>query len=361
MAVNGQVYWVLLSLAPGLGPVRIRRLVEAFGDAEQAWRASEIELVQAGLDRRAVEGIVASRKKWEPERVWERLQALGARVVTLGDASYPELLREIPDPPPVLYYRGSFELADRFSVAIVGTRKATSYGRQVAGVLATELARAGVTVVSGLARGIDGEAHMAALRAGGRTLAVLGSGLDRIYPAEHAGLARQIAEQGAIVTEYPPGTKPDAVNFPRRNRVIAGLCLGTLVVEGRATSGSMITAMLALEQGRDVYAVPGEIFNPNAEGPLRLLRDGAKPVTSAEDVLEDLNLAAAVERRELQEALPADPTEAALAQTLGTRALHVDELAREAGLPMSQVSAALLLMELRGAVRQVGAGVYARC
>ncbi|MCC7103908.1 MAG: DNA-protecting protein DprA [Chloroflexi bacterium] len=355
-----QIYWVLLSLAPGLGPVRIKRLIEFFGEPEAAWRAPESALLAAGLDRRTIEGIVASRKKWVPERVWERLTGLGAKVVTLGDGTYPVLLREIPDPPVVLYYRGSIEPADRFSVAVVGTRKATSYGRQAAGVMATELARAGVTVVSGLARGIDGEAHSAALRAGGRTIAVLGSGLDRIYPSEHQGLARQIAERGAVVTEYPPGTKPDAVNFPRRNRVIAGLCLATLVVEGQATSGSMITALLALEQGRDVYAVPGEIFSPAAEGPLRLIRDGAKPAISPEDVLEDLNLTAAVESREIVEAIPADPTEAAVARALAAEALHVDEIARTVELPMSQVSAALLLMELRGLVRQVGAGTYAR-
>jgi len=249
---------------------------------------------------------------------------------------------------------------DRWAVAVVGTRRVTAYGRQVVERLVPELSRAGVTIVSGLARGIDGVAHRVALASGGRTLAVLGSGLDRMYPTEHAALAREIVGQGAVLSEFPLGTPPDALNFPRRNRIISGLAMGTLVVEAGSTSGALITADFALEQGRDVFAVPGSILSPASDGPNRLIKEGAKPVTCAQDILEELNLTAVAQHEAVREALPENDTETALLRLLSQEPLHVDELGRTAALPVAEVSSALTMLELKGLVRQVGGMNYVR-
>ena len=355
------VYWVLLSTVSQIGPARFKKLLEAFGDAEAAWKASPGALAMAGLDRRAVEALAALRSKADPAEVWQKVERTGAKVVTWDDAAYPEQLGHIPDPPPVLYIRGNLLPTDRFAVAVVGTRRVTAYGRQVAERLVADLARAGVTIVSGLARGTDAVAHRAALQAGGRTLAVLGSGLDRIYPTEHAGLAREIERQGALISEFPPGTPPDALNFPRRNRIISGLSMGTLVVEAGETSGALITADFALEQGREVFAVPGSILSPASIGPNRLIQDGAKLVRGAQDVLEELNVSAIVQQEAVREVLPGNETEAALLRLLGGEPRHIDELGRAAALPVAEVSSALTMLELKGLVRQVGGMNYVRC
>ena len=344
-----------------VGPARFKRLLEVFGQPEAAWRASTRELALAGLDRRAIEALGKLRAKLDPAAEWARLERLGVRVITLDDAAYPDHLREIADPPPVLYVKGELLSADRWAVAVVGTRRVTADGRQVVERLVPEMARAGVTIVSGLARGTDALAHRVALEAGGRTLAVLGSGLDRIYPTEHAGLAREIVGRGALLSEFPLGTPPDALNFPRRNRIISGLAMGTLVVEAGETSGALITADFALEQGRDVFAVPGSILSPASEGPNRLIKEGAKPVTCAQDILEELNLTAVAQHEAVREALPENETEATLLRLLSSEPLHVDELGRSSALPVAQVSSALTMMELKGLVRQVGGMNYVRC
>lgn len=358
--LDARAYWVLLTMVPQIGPSRFKRLLEAFPEPEQVWKAKPLALAEAGLDRRAIEGLGQLRAKLDPAEVWARIEKLGIQVVTLADEAYPEHLREIPDPPPVLYVRGELLSADRWAVAVVGTRRVTAYGRQVVERLVSELARAGVTIISGLARGTDAAAHRVALESGGRTVAVLGSGLDRIYPTEHAGLARDIVTRGAVVTEFPPGTPPDAVNFPRRNRIISGLAMGTLVVEAGETSGALITADHALEQGRDVFAVPGSILSPASAGPNRLVQEGAKPVTSAQDILEELNLTAVAHHEAVREALPENETEAALLQLLSSEPLHVDELGRGSALPVAEVTSALTMMELKGLVRQVGGMNYVR-
>jgi DNA processing protein len=358
--VDERIYWVLLTGVSGIGPSRFARLLEHFGDAESAWRATPLDLAGAGLDRRAVEALVALRAARDPEAEQRRLERLGVSVLTLGDAEYPDRLREIADAPPVLYLRGALAVADAWAVAVVGTRRATAYGRHVTEKLVGDLARAGVTVVSGLARGIDTVAHKAALAAGGRTLAVLGSGLDRLYPEENARLAEGIAEQGAILTEYPLGTPPDAQHFPRRNRIVSGLTIGTLVVEADFKSGAMHTANHAAEQGRDVFAVPGSILSPASAGPNQLIKEGAKVVTSAEDVLEELHLTGVAEQRAARAVLPSDPTEALLLGLLSAEPTHVDEVTRAAGLPASVVTSTLTLMELKGLARQLGGMLYVR-
>jgi DNA processing protein len=257
----------------------------------------------------------------------------------------------------VLYVRGEL-IADDWAVAVIGTRRASAYGRQVTRQLAGALARSGITIVSGLARGIDSEAHRAALEAGGRTIAVMGCGVDRVYPPENRGLAREILERGAIVSDYPVGTRPEGVNFPPRNRIISGLSLGVLVTEAGKRSGARITADYAAEQGRDVFAVPGSILMSGSAGTNALIQEGAKLVIRPEDVLEELNLAMVVEQAEARQVLPADQTEAALLAHLSAEPTHVDELRRQVGMPIAQVTSALALMELKGMVRQMGGMRY---
>jgi DNA processing protein len=255
----------------------------------------------------------------------------------------------------VLYVRGAWVAEDEWSVAVVGTRRATAYGRQAATELSRGLAANGVTVVSGLARGVDTIAHRTALDTGGRTVAVLANGLDTIYPPENRRMADEIAERGAVISDYPLGTKPRADFFPRRNRILSGLSLGTLVVEGDYQSGSMITAKFATEQNREVFAVPGSIFSPQSRGPLSLIRDGATPVSSAQDILEALNLTQIGAQLDFGRAAPPEsPDERELMSALTREPQHIDEVARKTGLAAAIVSGTLALLELKGLVRDVG-------
>jgi DNA processing protein len=359
-SLDERIYWVLLTMVKQIGPARFSRLLDRFGSAEVAWNASLLDLAGAGLERRAIESLGQLRQKLDPEAEWRRIEQQGVSVVILDDPVYPSALREIADPPPVLYVRGDLAPADDWAIAVVGTRRASAYGRQATERIVADVVRAGVTVISGLARGIDTHAHKAALAAGGRTIAVLGSGLDRVYPTENRALADQIELSGAVVTEFPLGIPPDATNFPRRNRIVSGLARATLVVEADHKSGAMNTANHAAEQGRDVFAVPGSIFNPLSAGPHQLIREGAKVVTDASDILEELHLTAVVEERATREALPADPTEAALLHLLSDEPTHVDDLTRAAELPSSTVAATLTILELKGLARQLGPMQYVR-
>jgi DNA processing protein len=360
VAVDERIYWVLLTSVSQIGPARLARLLERFGDAETAWRASPLDLAGAGLDRRAIESLLTLRQKADPTRAWRKIEASGATVLTLDDPAYPDRLREIADAPPVLYVNGTLTEADDWAIAIVGTRRATPYGLQVTERLAGDVAAAGVTIVSGLALGVDTYAHRAALARGGRTIAVLGSGIDRIYPGENRGLAQRIAAQGAVISEFPLGAMPDAVNFPRRNRIVSGLARATLVVEADHKSGAMITANVAAEQGRDVFAVPGSILSPLSAGPNQLIKEGARVVTEAADILDELHLTAVVEQRSAREVLPGDPTEATLLGLISHEPLHVDDLTRASRLPSSVVTATLTLLELKGLARQVAPMQYVR-
>jgi DNA processing protein len=351
--------WVGFNRVYGVGPARVRALIDHFGDLAIAWNADPNDLRAAGLDRRAIENLLSARRTLDLDREVERVQQNGARILLWDDADYPPLLKNLPDAPPVLYVKGQLSTADReWTVAIVGTRRATAYGRQAAEMLAADLAHNGITIVSGLARGIDAFAHEAALKAGGRTLGVLACGIDQVYPPEHAKLAARIAEQGALFTEAPCGSPPEAGNFPARNRIISGLSLGTIVVEAGQTSGALITADRALEQGREVFAVPGNIFAKTSHGTNYLLKEGATLVTSAQDVLEALNLKMVTAHSEARAAIPEDPTEAKLFALLSNDPTHIDYLVRESGLPVAQVSSTLALMELKGSVRQIAGMQY---
>lgn len=351
-------YWVAWSLVKGIGAVRFRTLLTAFGDAQAAWEASPQALRQAGLGEKVTANVVRLRQHVSLDVVWDKLQAGNIQVLTWEDEAYPRRLKEIDQPPPVLYLRGSLLPEDEWAVAIVGTRRVTAYGRQVTEELASVLGRNGVTVVSGLARGIDAIAHQATLNAGGRTLAVMGTGVDKIYPPENSRLAEQILAQGALISDYPPGTPPDGINFPPRNRIISGLSLAVVIVEAGLTSGALITASFAAEQGREMFAIPGNINAPQSQGANRLILDGAIPLLNPQQVLEALNLTMVSEHRTARKVLPTDPVEKQVYQVLGAEPLHVDEIRLRTSMPIEQVSATLALMELKGMVRQVGGMNY---
>jgi DNA processing protein len=356
--MNDKRYWVGFNLVKGIGAVRLQALLDAFGDLETAWNASLFDLAGAGLSRKLVERVAQMRTSVNLDDFVAQAEKAGIRILTWQDDEYPSHLKEIDQPPPVLYLRGEITAEDDWSVAIVGTRAVTPYGRQATEELATVLAHNGVTVVSGLARGVDAIAHSAAIKAGGRTIAVLGSGVDRIYPPENRQIAEKISSQGAIVSDYAPGTPPESANFPPRNRIISGLSMAVVVVEAGDTSGALITAEFAVEQGRDVFAIPGSIYAPQSKGTNRLLSNGAKTLLTPQDVLQALDLTRNVERREIRKVLPADTTEAALLDLLGPEPVHVDEIRNRTGLPIEKVSSALTMMELKGMVRQVGGMNY---
>jgi len=353
-------YWIAFNRIPGIGRVRFGLLEKHFQSLGDAWQATASALTEAGLERAVVQRIVAGRPDIDPDAELERLETTGVRALTWNDAAYPARLKEIYDPPPVLYVRGELFEGDEWALAVVGTRRPTPYGRQVAEELSLALAQNGICVVSGLARGIDAIAHRAALETSGRTVAVLACGLDIVYPPEHAKLAREISERGALVSDYPLGTQPRGDYFPRRNRIMSGISLGVLVVEGDVKSGALITARLALEQDREVFAVPGSIFSPQSRGTNSLIQEGAKLVQRVEDVLEELNLTMVPQQMEMRELMPATDTEAALLRHISKEPLHIDEMCRASGLPVATVSSVLAMMELKGLVRQMGPMSYVR-
>lgn len=328
---------------------------------KEAWTAREGALRAAGLDSRAVSEVIANRESISPDAEADGLAQAGIRPVTWNEEEYPDRLKEIDDPPPVLYIKGEIVPDDWRSVAIVGTRSATPYGKQAASTLTRDLVASGITVVSGLARGIDGVAHQEALQSGGRTIAVMACGLDIIYPPEHAHMAASIAQQGALVSEHPLGVKPRSQQFPRRNRVMSGMTLGTLVIEAGEGSGAIRTVQHALEQGREVFCVPGSIFSPKSKMTNLLIQQGAKLVLTHEDVLQELNLSSAPHQMAMAEIvnLP-EGDERSILQQVSLEPLHIDEIRGRCQLPIALVSSTLAMMELKGLVRQVGGMNYVR-
>ena len=352
-------YWLGFNLVKGIGPAKVRALQGYFGDLSRAWHASELQLQKIGLDRRAIRSFITTREQLNLDVALAKVQQANIKLLTWDSPDYPDYLREIETSPPLIYMAGDFVELDRWAVAVVGTRRLTQYGRQITQEIVTGLVNNGVTIVSGLARGIDSIAHKTALDLGGRTIAVLGSGLDCIYPAENRSLVKRIlAGQGAVVSEYGLGVQPEAKNFPPRNRIISGLSLGVLVVEAGVRSGALITSKFALDQDRDIFAVPGYVNSPASAGPNRLIQQGAKLVTSADDILNELNLKLVLEHTAVQLALPDSPDEAALIQHLSAQPKHVDQISRAAGMSSQLVSSTLTLMELKGSVRQVGGMNY---
>lgn len=354
-----RAWWIAVKQVPRMGPARFRALLDAFGSMQSAWIAPGAEL-RAVLPDGLSTDFLNMRSRFDVEAHYERITKGGTRITCWTDDDYPRLLREVPAPPPVLYYRGQLVETDSVAVAIVGTRKVTAYGREMTHRIAYDLAQAGVTIVSGLALGVDGVAHRAAIEAGGRTLAVLGSGIDVIYPGTHRDLARRIEEQGAVITDYPPGTKPDRFNFPPRNRIISGLSRGVVVIEAPERSGALITVDFAAEQGRDAFAVPGPVHAPASAGCLRILREGATLVRSAEDILEDLHIRPLESVPTEQAVLPLSPEERRLLSVLTSQPQHIDDLAEALGQSVSDVSGELMMLELQGSVQSTGGGYYSR-
>jgi DNA processing protein len=358
--------WLLVSQAPGIGSRSFQRLLSRFKRPEDILNASPPELQAAGVGPDGIDFLQrAERHSIQPSLAW--LDHSGRHLLTLHDPTYPPLLAQIPDPPPLLYVQGEPELLQRPQLAIVGSRNPTASGIANAKDFAAYLAGAGLTITSGLAIGIDGAAHQGAMSSG-PSIAVTGTGLDRVYPAAHRNLAHELVKHGALVSEYPPGTPPKAENFPRRNRIISGLSVGVLVVEATLHSGSLITARLALEQGREVFAIPGSIHNPQTRGCHRLIREGAKLVESARDIFEELG-ALLGSLQELPEegdpvATPTstvrDPEYVRLLEAMGFDPISVDELIVRTGLTPESVSSMLLLLELDGHVSSAPGGYYCR-
>jgi DNA processing protein len=352
-------YWLGFNLIKGIGPAKIQALLDFFGNIKAAWQANDLQLQQIGIDRRTIQGFLEVRDKLDLDAEVARLEQNGIWLMVWDSPNYPRYLREVPNPPPLLFGQGELIEADQWAVAVVGTRRLTSYGKQVTRELVSGLVRSNVTIVSGLAKGIDSIAHEVAVEMGGRTIAVLGSGLDNIYPAQNRTLAGRILDgHGAVISEYALGVKPDAKNFPPRNRIISGLSLGVVIIEAGSRSGALITANFALEQNREVFAVPGNINSLASKGTNRLIQQGAKPVLDVEDILEELNLTMVLEQAAVQRAVPDTAEEALLLNHLSHQPLHVDVLSRECGLPSAMVSSTLTLMELKGMVQQVGGMNY---
>jgi DNA processing protein len=343
--------WLALRMVRGIGPVVYRDLLRAFGTPAAVLEASVPALSCLGVRPELARAIRAFEDWGAVDEQLERLARCGGRLITWDDATYPANLRHIHDPPPFLFALGEIQVGDRLAVAVVGSRRVSAHGRRLARELATGLARHGVTLVSGLARGTDAEAQWATIRAGGRTIAVLGSGIDVVYPTEHHALARAIAKQGAVISELWMGTKPDADNFPARNRIISGLSLGTVIVEATEKSGSLITARFAAEQGREVFAVPGAVGD-HTRGTHRLIREGAKLTEGVGDVLEEIapQLKGVAAGRV---AVELSAEEERVLAVISPEALHIDVVITRAGLAANDVLPILLNLELKGAVQQL--------
>ena len=347
-------YWIALSLIDEIGPRTIRALLDSFGDAESIFRADLKALLQIdGIGERRARAIKGFDRWEEVDQILGSAESKEIEIITECDERYPLLLKNIPDRPFLLYMMGDIQPEDRFSVAVVGPRKPTEYGVRVADMIAGELAKAGITIVSGMARGIDTVAHKAAIVSGGRTIAVLGSGIDVPYPPENTGLMKRIRRSGCVVSEFPPGTKPLRGNFPVRNRIISGLSLGVVVIEATDDSGALITANYALEHNREVFSVPGMITSSRSSGTHRLIKRGALLVESAQDVLRELaHQLKGFIREDRKKRVSLSEEEQDLVRHLSREPIHVDELTRESKIPLNRILSILTTLELKGVVRQ---------
>ena len=341
-------------MVPDIGPITAKQLIAHAGDPEHIFRMDMHDLLSVqGVTRARAENIRTFSLWDDVEKQVTGLQKRGLSAICYGDQVYPAALKEIPDAPVVLYMKGTYQPEDRYGIAVVGSRKYSPYGETVTHKISGELATAGFTVISGMARGIDTFAHRSALAAGGRTIAVLGSGLDVSYPAENKGLMEKIASAGCVITEFPLGTAPNRENFPRRNRLISGLSMGVLVIEAAEGSGSLITASIALEQNREVFAVPGNITSGNSAGTNLLIRQGARMVTRADDIIEELApVLKGFIRNGTRQEVDLSAEEKGICAGMTHEPQHIDLLSREIRLPVHRILDILLSLELKGVVRQ---------
>ncbi len=356
MNVEEISWWVALNMVPDMGDKTFIRLIEHFGSAEAVFSASFSELKSVeGIRPSVIDGIKIFKDFKNARKEVERARDAGVSILTFKDQDYPGNLRNIQDPPPLLYVRGKLEQSDAKAVAIVGSRKTSSYGKAVAERLAHELSSLGITVVSGMAIGIDSFAHEGALK-GGRTVAVLGSGIDIIYPRSNQKLYERIIEKGAVISQFPMGTEPRKSNFPLRNRVISGLSMGVVIVEAAERSGALITAHWALEQGREVFAVPGSIFSQNSKGPHKLIKSGAKLVESIDDVLEEIFPDFAAKREKVNVDLTTDEEKILAIIKRGYR--FIDEVIEISGKSAAEVGAIIMGLELKGVITQMEGNIF---
>jgi len=350
-------YWHAFNCIDGFGPQVFKKILAGFSSLEDSWRDDGKIFFNLGLSEKQTNNFLSFRKKNDPEKLFEELLKEKIEILAISDKAYPPQLKEIASAPPVLYVRGNKSILFNKSIAIVGSRKFTQYGQRVAENLTRDLVRAGLTIVSGLALGIDGIAHLSVLDAEGATVAVLGTGIDdaTIYPREHFNLAQRIIEGGGtLITEQPPKTPSLKQNFPARNRIMAGLTLGTLVIEAAESSGSLITAGFALEQNREVFAVPGDIFSPQSAGSNLLLKRGAKLVSSAADILEEFSLSRNQPELDLKIFQPRTDEEIIIWKILSNDPLHVDKISKLTKLETAVVSSTLAALEIEGAVKNIG-------
>lgn len=353
-------YLVALSTFIKFGSKALFKLKRGFSNFERAFNASHAELVKAGIDEKIALEFIETRAKINPKEEWEKIEKENIKIVTPEDTTYPPLLKELYDLPALLYVKGMLpDGGDKFPLAVVGSRKVSPYGRQVIEEIVSALARQGLTIVSGMALGADACAHATALKVNGRTIAVLGNGLDELYPHTNRRLGEQIlANGGAIISEFPLGALPLRQNFPMRNRLISGLSLGTLVVEAAVDSGSLITARCALDQNREVFSIPGSIFSPLCAGTNNLLKMGAHVVTSAEDILDALNMERAEDILEDRPIKADSPEEAAILKVITREPKHIDNITKETTLPASSALSTLTLMEMKGRIKNMGGMMY---
>lgn len=353
--MDERFHWLALNFIPGVGPVLIKALLERFGSPKRIFKASRRELARVdGIGERLAELIKETDVQEKVQRELKLIEELNASIVTITDQSYPKNLRQIFDPPPLLYVRGDLHMRDDLAISMVGSRLTSHYGRMITERIAGDLASHGVTIVSGMARGIDSAAHRGALSVGGRTIAVLGCGVDIVYPRENRHLSEEIIAHGAIISEFPLSTPPDGVNFPRRNRIISGLSLGVVVVQANSRSGSLITAGLALEQNRDVFAVPGNVGMAGSRGTNRLIKQGAKLIESAEDILEEVLPRFQHQGLEPEDWNPSlEEEEERVFSLLEDEPIHIDSIIAQTRMSASRISTILLQLELKGLIQQL--------
>lgn len=353
-------YLNALNKIEGIGSQKIKILLDFFGNSENAWKANLADFRKSKIGDTLAEKIVTEREKVNPDEEWEKMEKENINIITLESPEYPKFLKEIPNPPYIIYVKGAIEFNEQPMLTIVGSRKFTAYGKQVAYELSKDLARSGITIVSGMALGIDSFAHRAAIEAGGKTVAVLGSSLEdaNIGPRTNFELSRDIMNFGALISDYPLGISSLPGNFPARNRIMAGLTLGTLVIEAALDSGSLITAGLALEFNREVFAVPGSIISAQSEGTNKLIKSGAKIVTSVKDILEELKIEQKQEADKVKTIIPATLEEEKIIKVLSPDPLHIDTITKMTKLEASVASSTLAIMEMKGMVRNIGGQNY---
>ncbi len=361
-----KIYWLGFSAFPGIGPLRFKLLLSYFGSAKKAWEAGEEELIKIGLGEKLTAQFAAFRRKISLPAYLKEVQSKNIKIITLIDKEYPSLLAEIFDAPFVLYVRGNLDCSKKETIGVVGTRMMTGYGREVTRKITGELVESGLTIVSGMAYGVDTVAHETALERGGKTIAVLGCGVDIIHPISNRVLYWKIVEKyGAIVSEFPPGMMASRGLFPARNRIISGLSLGVVVTEGAKDSGALITAKYAAEQGREVFAIPGPITSPLSKGPTLLLKHGAKLVTEVNDILEELKLPKNQDSRldssskdweDVLKHFP--PEERKILEILQNENLHFDEIARKSKIEAAILGGTLTVLEMKKIIKNMGGGIY---